>query len=236
MNEIIQKIQSLITSARASLNQTLTALPPIEQFEAASEITGILRTAKYSVDYMSESLQTFDAQMAQLQAKISEHVTGQVADGVASGIQAQLAAGELVKKDDAEASLQAALQVRESSVRAEIKKIQDRRGELTAGEGAIPMEVAVLLSDETLAADDFKVRASKAADRVKELTELGVSVPRVLCESANLPLDEAGEAAHSERMATFRGVAAKHGAAPSSLSGGGSSQSGSPSAGPVIAM
>lgn len=238
MNEIIQKLQSLIVSARQSFNQAIKAMPPIEQFEASSEVSYLLRQMKGSGDYLKETFESFDTQLVSLQAKVDEYITSQVAAGVETTLQARLADGSLIKKDDAEANLQAALQVREATVRAEIKKIRDRRAELATGEGAITPEVASLLSDAALAADDFKVRATKAATRVKELNDLGITIPHVLAEAANLPADEAGDAAFTDRAAAFRAVAAKHGTPPPapSLSGGGLSQSGTATGVPCVAM
>ncbi len=236
MNEIIQKLQALITSARASMNQTLSSLPPIDQYEAASEMAYILRNMKSSGDYLMETFKSFEGDITSLQAKVSEYVTGQVTSGVETALQARLASGEIVKKEDAEANLQAALQARENNIRAEIQKISTRRSELSTGEGAIPVEVAAIISDENLLSEDYKIRASKAAARVKELSDLGVSVPRVLCEAANLPTDDTGEATFNERLATFRGVAAKHGSAPGSIAGSGQSQSKDEKDGPMIAI
>ncbi len=224
MNKIILAITTLIASCQQSLNQTLSALPPIEQLEATSEAAGILRHMKSSASYLKETFGAFEAKMSEYKASIQKEIEDASELLASTKLEAKLSGGEYIKKSDADAAQQVAVQGAETALRASMKKITDRRKEITEGEGAVSVEIASLLSDETLAADDYKLRASKAGARCKTLTDLGVAVPAVLSETANLGIDEAGEKLAADKIATFQGVAAKHGGKPGGLAGGGESQ------------
>lgn len=224
MDQIIAEILALLKTSRQTLDQTLAGLPPIAQFEATSEAACILRQMNSSATWLKEQFGVFDGYMAQLKTKYPEALNAAADLKAGEMLNTKLSAGEYIKKTDADAAQQVAVSAAETTLRNTIKKVSDRRAALVTGEGAIPVAVAGLLSDETLLADDFKVRASKAAERTKKLSDLGVEVPAVLAEAANFGIDDAGEKAFGAKFELFNSIATKNGAKTGTVAGGGESQ------------
>lgn len=203
MKDFITSLYQALNSFKTRCNDIVKRLPPIEQFEASSEIVhGIRCLTMYCAEVAGIA--------ENLEAKAQEY-EGKLAAEVSEQLQQKLSAGEYLTKDDAIAASERAAADRESSVRQEIATIDSRRKELTtpASAGAkpvIPAELASHLTVELLKADDYRERAGKIAGRLNEIASLGMSLPSLQAEACSLPLDDAGQSAFTGRLKTVREV------------------------------
>ena len=210
MDELLQAIANL----RNQVNAMLTGLPPLEQFEAASDMAyGIRSLTTYgnSLVEMANNLTTKMTAYAE-KAKSDALVTAE-----ATVKEKLIADGVVVLKVDSEASVQTAISQAQTDTRALIvaemaarEKITQRRAALVTDK-KLPQVAAEKISDAVLGADDHEAQIARVVARVDKLQKLGLTAEKagtVFAEMAGLPTDEGGESEFTRRYTAIEATAA----------------------------
>jgi hypothetical protein len=218
MKTILAAFTIAMQTLRDKANAALKDMPPLDQFENAREVGFALNTLKYAKDEVERMLN----QVAEIENKLEPEVTA----AAKALVEQQIAAGELLRKADAETAITAArkeakdeaevaFQLREQ----EAKTIAARRKEIETAHGA---EVAAAVSDESLkgdAFDDFKTELSR---RVAALASLGVTAqakPKPFAEIAcGIAFDADGRSAFDSRMDSIKELVGPAGTASAAAS------------------
>lgn len=192
--------QQQIAEMKARVNAMLAGLPPLEQFEAASEMAYGIRTLQRSA---ADLVEMHDV-LTQRATKFAESVK----------VTAELAAeakllegGEYLKKTDAEAAATTAADQREQTVRAAIAQEATEKAEITGRreklvtDKVVTATVAASIPDDFFKTDGFEDRLVKLTARLGKITaeKLAHSEP-FMAEMVALPLDEAGETNFTARL------------------------------------
>ena len=195
---------------RASINAQLKALPPLEQFEAASQLSWPLRQ-------LQEYGESLTNQIGEIQSKVERFVSEQ-AERLRAEVRSELASsGEFVLKADAETAASTARADGERAAReaiqaeiAETNTLRERRAKVVT-DGVIPAVLAERLGDEIFRGEDFMDRVNKVGERAQKISKLGLApegVNAALAEMASIPVDESGDAVFEGRLATIQQIAA----------------------------
>jgi len=209
MKDFIQQLFQALSALKTRCNDIVKNLPPIEQYEASSELVWPIRSMTTYCKELAEQATSLESKVAEYETKMTQEVEQRA--GVL--LQEKLSGGEYVSKADAKTAAETAANSREQNVRQEIATVATRRTELTtpakAGEKPlIPVELASSLSPELLLAADYRERAGQVATRLQEIAKLGVKMPLGLSQEAcSMALDETGNAAFNARLATIKEVA-----------------------------
>lgn len=202
MKEFLEKLKSMLTTARAKANEALSQLPPLEQVEAAGEIAYGIRCMHSSVKYFEETALSFEQSMQSLEAKFTQVVD----EAVDVKLQEKLSSNEYMKAADAQESVRLAVEAREREVVERFSTLATRRKELVTGENAMPVEVVDVLSEDVLLADDWAMKVGVVRERFSKLAEKKIVAPAVLVDVAKLSLDDAGNEAFTSRMSLIEAV------------------------------
>jgi BMFP domain-containing protein YqiC len=206
MKSILAAFTLAITTLREKANAALKDMPPLDQFDNAREIGFALNTLKYARDEVENMLK----QVADLEAKLEP----EVAAAAKAQIDAQVAAGELVRQADVEAAIAAARREEKdhaataiAAARQEVATIFARRREIEAEHG---VEAAAGLADEALAGEQAAYDAFKAefGRRVQALAALGVTPqakPKPFSEIAcGIPFGDEGRGQFDARLESIK--------------------------------
>jgi hypothetical protein len=194
----LQDFLGFLTELKAKANLTLQGLPPLEQFEASSELAYCFRALQRQANELVEFTETINKSMTEVAAKLG-------AEAVAEAV----TAGNYIAKTDHEAALSAARIAVEKDVRNTITaeqvgrdKVASRRQQIITDK-ILPAVAAERLSDTVLGADDYLGSAAKVGSRIKLFGDLGVTAEtagEVIAEVASIPLDADGEAIFTQRL------------------------------------
>jgi len=172
MNELLELLRASIEGIKTRANVALAGMPPIDQFQGATQVVGMINT----MEWIEKDVKNLAEHFAGAEAKLAAALEKSAADKIA----ASLAAGEIVKKTDADAAITAAeLRVKgevEGSYAAEKAKAAlaaTRRGEIVTLHGA---DAAAALAEDVLAVEDFDTAVKpEVGRRVAALGEIGVT-------------------------------------------------------------
>lgn len=189
------------------VNSMLAGLPPLEQFEASSELSYGLRCLRNSALNFVEMAAALDGVVKQYAAKITSQAE-------AAAEAKLLEKGEYVKKTDSEAAVQAAGEKKEKEVKDALEAENTAKTKVVAAR-------AKLVEDKTctqavadaLPADFFKDegyadRVTKLTARLKKLTDEKLTADEFVAEMAALPLDEAGDKTFDARVKSVKSLVA----------------------------
>lgn len=207
----------------ADANTALKPLPPIEQHEASSVVGFAIRELNNCFQWITTTCMRLDSDLQELITRgeqiIADCNKAYVESEVTAGNlipKAKIEAGDYLTKEVAQANCNAAAEAaanaRETEVVDRLKLLASRRSELSTPSVAdgkevpalLSREIADKLSDEMLRADDWKEKAGVIAARLKEVNDLGVSIPELLTRAAELPLDDAGNTAFKEQLSMIK--------------------------------
>ena len=214
MNELLAAFLASIQGIKNQANAMLAGLPPLEQFEAASDISfGIRSLQRYGADLV-ENAENLAGQMNDFAAQVNAQAA---ATAAASAETALLATGGYVKKADAEAALSAAVEEAKRGTRAAITAEQEtaariaaKRAELVTSK-LLPAVTAEKLSDALLTGATADADIAKIQTRCGQLGEIGVTAeaaPAIFEELAGIPVTAEGDALFAGRLVTVRQLAA----------------------------
>lgn len=208
MKEIFDAIRQQLSGFKTRCNELLKGLPPIEQVEASQELAWGLRNLHSTLKYQEEQCVNIEAKLSEYENKLKAEVETTVETRLAE----KLTAGEYVTKDQATAAATSAADARETTVRNEIQLITTRRKELcTAVDDKTPAilsaEAVSLLPDSLLKGETYKADAVKVADRLKALSDLGVTTGGLVATAARLSVDAAGDTQFADQLSGVRQVA-----------------------------
>lgn len=200
MEELLNQFKVMVDQLRTKANEVLVKLPPLEQFEANSSIAHSIRDMEYMGKYFEESFQSALEKVTELQGKFP----AKVEEIETAAVEAALKDGEVMKKEDVEASIQAAKANAEKQVREEVTLLASRRAELIAkpenGEALLSAEMAALIPDEVLLGETYKDAAKMLSDRVDNMVKIGLKTPSLQASLAKEPLDEDGQKVFKSRL------------------------------------
>lgn len=210
-NMFAQFVQEL----RAKINTVIAGLPPLEQFEAASELSYGLRALQRAAADMLEIAGLLDQRtqtfMTAISAKAEKDAEAKL-----------LANGSYVSKTDAEAAQNAALEKREKEIRDTIAgeatakaKTAAARAKLVADK-VVTETVAASIPDDFFKPEGYEDRFAKLTARLGTIKEKKLTTEPFLAEMVALPLDEAGDRTFEARIKSVEGLVA----ASASRSGG----------------
>lgn len=204
MKEFIESLQALVKGLYTAVNSSLEALPPAEQFEANAELSGGLRSIKSSARWMIEEAKRLETGLVDKVTTMAEKVK---AEAIEKGVKD----GELFRKGDHEAAINAAKSGERQAVEAEITSKFEKQ--IKAGEARakllkdIPASIAAEVADATLLAADAETRVDAFKTRLKKLGEIGITPENsaAFCaEVARLPWDAEGDKAFEAKFAPHK--------------------------------
>jgi len=221
MDKLLAAFIAAIAGIKDQANAMLAGLPPIEQFEATSDIAYGIRSLQR---YGNELVQTANNLSSKVAGFAAEATTLITAEAKGKAQEDLLALGEFIKKVDAEAAQGLVLAAKETELRTAFtaerqleKTVKDKRAKLVADK-VMPLVVAEMISDAVLGDEKADDKVAAIGARLKKLTDLGLtaeSAPKVFAEVAGIPLDAAGDAIFNTRFDTIqeaRGAASGSGA------------------------
>lgn len=205
----MEQFLQFLVDLRAKVNAQLAALPPLEQFEAASQLSWPFKQLMEYGKNLSDTLQEFQGKLDQYNSDTAQKLRGDV--------QAELLKeGVVLLKADAETAANAARErgIQEERTRhqaelAEAQTIKDRRAQVVQDK-VIPAVLAERLGDDVFKGDNFMATVQKIAGRALDISKLGLApdgANAALAEMASIPADEAGDAVFAQRLATIQQIA-----------------------------
>lgn len=207
MNELLELIRKSIEETKTRANVALAGMPPVDQFQGAQEVVGLINAMKWIEADAKVLFEKFSS--------IGEKLTAELEKAAAEKIAAELEAGTIVKKADSDAAITMAKdQVRKeedgkvAAERQRIATITARRAELTTVHGA---DAAAALPDDVLAAEAFDGVKSEFARRITELGSIGVTAAtkretftEILTEA---PFNDEGKATFDKQITRIKDLA-----------------------------
>jgi ElaB/YqjD/DUF883 family membrane-anchored ribosome-binding protein len=211
----------------------LAGLPPLEQYEAAQELSYGLRSLQSYGKQLASQAENLKSSIQATLAKMKEKYSS---SAQANAQAALLATGDYVKKSDHEAAINAALDTKTKELRsafeaeAALKEtVSKRRAEIRAGFSDLPAEAAEKISNaisaEVLGADNYKESVDAIKARIGKVREIGLDPAKAAdftAEVAALPLGEEGDktvAARCEQVKQLIGAATTKAATATASSG-----------------
>ncbi len=235
MKELLAAFLVSIHSIKDQANAMLAGLPPLEQFEASADLSYGIRSLQRYGNELVAAADNISSKVSGFAAQATETIT---AEANAKAQEVLLAAGEFIKKVDAEAAQGLALQGMEKQMRETFTaervaetKVKTKRAALVAGK-TLPLVVAEALPDALLGGETVDADVVKIGARLKKLTDMGLTAegaPKVFAEVAGISLDDAGEAIFNTRIETIqeaRGTTKGKGGGGNPLAGAGAAASG----------
>ena len=219
MKAILAALSLTIQELKTKANAALQGMLPIDQYEGAKEVGYALNT----LNWVKTEVETMLQNVAAVEAKFAPEVAAAAELLVTEKIAAQVAAGELIKKADAETAIAAAKLEGEQTATAafqlretEIAALADRRKQIETAHGA---EVAACVLEESLKGETFESVKTELARRVTVLAEMGVTAATkktTFAEIAcSIPFDEDGVKAFDQRIVVVKELVGPKGAAGS---------------------
>jgi hypothetical protein len=207
MNELLELIRKSIEETKTRANAALAGLPPVDQFQGAQEVVGLINAMKWIESDAKNLMERFSG--------IDAKLTSELEKAAAEKIAAELEAGTILRKTDADAAIAAAKdQVRQeeegkvAAERARLSTITARRAELTTAHGA---DAAAALSDEVVAAEAFDGVKTEVGRRISELEVIGITAAtkretfaEILVEA---PFTEEGKATFDKQILRIKDIA-----------------------------
>jgi len=171
MKELIELLAKLNGELKAKADKAIKDLGPIDQLEAAQNVTWALNEFKWITAALTENMEHF----ADIEARIATHDEGVIEAAKAAALES----GDIVSKEDLAAQLLAAKQEGKDEVEAKFK-LEAEKAELAATRREEVKEVhdeviAANMSVETLSGDDYLTQANLTASRVTELAKSGIT-------------------------------------------------------------
>jgi hypothetical protein len=219
--EPVASLLSSLDGIRDQCNAMLAGLPPLEQYEAAQELSYGLRSLQSYGRQLASQAENLKSSIKATLAKMKERYDS---SAQASARAALLATGEYVKKADHEAAINAALDSKAKELRTAFEAetvlketISQRRAEIRAGLSDLPAEAAEkivnAISAEILGADNYKESVEAIKGRIGKVREIGLDPAKAAdftAEVVALPLGEEGDktaAARCEQVKQLIGAA-----------------------------
>ena len=158
VDDDVNSLMASIDDVYGKCNAMLAGLPPMEQYEAAQELSYGLRCLKSSGQALVDMTASLKTKISAIAAKVSAKVT---AAAKANAESALLTGGLYVKKTDADAALTQAVSAKETEVRNGFAAERQKEVTVTARRAALiekkvlPAALANAISAEILGADNF---------------------------------------------------------------------------------
>lgn len=197
---------NMVQQLRDQINAMLAGLPPLEQFEAASELSYGLRSIQNSAANMLELAENLTDNMTNFAAKLK-------ADAAASAETALIGKGEYVKKTDATTAQDTAVNAAKEEVRNEVKTAAETKEKVTAARAklvtdkVVSQPVADALSDDFFKADGYDGRLTKLTARLSKLKDEKLDKSDdFVSEMAALPLDDNGDKTFEARIKSVKSL------------------------------
>lgn len=210
MNELLAAFLAAIAGIKDQANAMLAGLPPLEQFEASADISYGIRSLQR---YGNELVAAADNLSGKVKGFVTQSTETITAEAKAKAQEVLLAAGEFIKKVDAEAAQGLVLAAKEKELRdsftAERQKetvVKAKRAKLVADK-TVPLVVAEMLSDAVLGGEKADEDIAAINLRLKKLTDLGLTAevaPKVFAEIAGISLDAAGDTLFDTRYESIK--------------------------------
>lgn len=218
MKTILAAFTLAMNNLREKANLALKDKPPLDQFEAAREVSYAFNTLEYAKDEMNRMLKQVEEMEQRLEPEIAAAAAKLLTDKVA--------AGELVEKSIADAAVAAAETRGRDAAAAEfaqekkdMQEVAARRQELASKHGE---KIAAALKDEALKGDAFAATSAELDRRIITLKDHGVTVEKnadtvaqVACGHA---FDDTGKAAFDSGISIMQSLS---GGAPARKPGSG---------------
>jgi cell division protein FtsB len=196
-----------IRNLEAQINAMLGGLPPLEQYEAASELSYGMRCLRNSA-----------ANLITMSSSLSEAVKAYAAK-VASQAEASAEAkllekGDYIKKTDSEAAVKAAAELKEKEVKDGIEAADAAKTKVLAARAKLvedktcTLAVANALPPDFFKEEGYADRVAKLTARLKKLTDDKLTADEFVAEMAALPLDEAGDKIFESRVKSVKSLVA----------------------------
>lgn len=218
MKTILAAFTLAMNNLREKANLALKDKPPVDQFEAAREVSYAFNTLQFAHDEVERMLKQVDEMEKKLEPEIAAAASKLIADKVAAGelleksiVDAAVAAAETRGRDLAAAEF--------AKEKKEIEEIAARRQELAGKHGE---KIAAALKDDALKGDAFAATSAELDRRIVTLKDHGVTleknadtVAQVACGHA---FDDTGKAAFDSGISIMQSLS---GSAPARKPGSG---------------
>lgn len=195
--------------------------PDLALLDANSAAAAAVRNVDIQIASLATWIKDAEAEAEQLQAERAKGLSDTEKTAV---IDAALAAGEIVRKTDADAAAQLAMATRETELKGEFDRSRQAEAAAAAARAKLAetckLGPAVLsaVPAELCAAADFQTGGViKIKERLDKLAALGITAESVQAEVCALGLDAAGDDAFAAKLATYQSIADQ-------LKGGGGSK------------
>lgn len=212
-----EKFMNDIGDLRTQINTLLAGLPPLEQYEAASEMSyGIRGLQRMAADFV-ELADGFRNNVQKFTTKVK-------ATAVLEAETALLAKGDYVKKTDATAAQEAAVTAAKLEVKTELQTEQTataegetRRAKLVEDK-VVTATVAAAIPIEFFKADGFEDRKTKLTARLGKVAEAKLTAEAFLAEMVAIPVDEAGDKIFNARLESAKSLVSATASRPAGTS------------------
>jgi len=198
----------MIKALRDQVNAMRAGLPPLEQFETASDLSFGLRSLQNSAANLLDMAEG----LADLVTQYSQELTTTAEQSAEADL---IAKGEYIKKTDSEAAVKAAAEAKEKEVKDALQaetKVKERvvaaRAKLV--EDKVCTEaVAARLPDDFFKEEGYTDRVAKITARLKVLADNKINhSEEFVTEMAAIPLDAAGDQVFDNRVKAVKGLVA----------------------------
>lgn len=228
----LQQFLDFINQLKATANATLKGRPPLEQFEASSELSYCFRSltaqANNLIEFADNSTKKLTSMVESIKTGAAAETKLQlVKDGEfisKADHEAAVTAGKLAAEKDARAAFDAEVKVKDTVAQRRKKLIDDK---------VLPAVAAERLSDTVLSGEDFMAKAAAVAGRLKKFTDLGITAekaPTLIGDVAAIPLDAAGDETMTMRLKICQEAGATASRTPAAGAGGGNPLAGAAAA------
>jgi hypothetical protein len=214
----------MVKALRDQVNSMLAGLPPLEQYEAASDLSFGMRALQNSAANLIQLATGLEDAVKQYATKL----TGEAEQKAEAKL---LEKGEYVKKTDAETAQQTALTAKEKEIKDGIESASKEKERVTAARTKlVEAKVCSKAAAEALSADFFKEegyndRLTKLTARLKVLVDNKIShSDAFVAEMVGIPLDAEGDKTFEARVNSVKSLVGSS-ASRSNAGGGGASPS-----------
>lgn len=200
-----ETFSAAISQLRDQINGMLAGLPPLEQYEAASELS-------YGMRALRNSAANLVTLAGSLEESVKQYATKLTTQAEQTAEAKLLEKGEFVKKTDAQTATNTAVEAKEKEVRAAVENDKKEVARVTAARAKLVTDkicsepVANALSVEFFKQDGYGDRVAKLTARMKKLADNKLTADEFVQEMAALPMDDAGDQTFESRVKSVQSL------------------------------
>lgn len=227
MKDFLKRLTELL----GQLTGIKGGLPDQNSLERGSVVAAQTANLNTSIAAVETLCREVEAELKKADELLAAGPSAEVKQSI---IDAAVAAGEVLKKSDADAAKDIAVKEKETELQKAFDEEKAALGRESANRKAladaltgVPAEALSKLPAEVLGAEDIAPAKAKIGERMKQLKDLGIGATSVLSEVLSLGIDEAADQIFETRVAGWKELASNKGNgggasfSPGSAGGGG---------------